>query len=198
MGAVLGWALKLLSNPYVAMALAAVAGAWAIHDHGVKQERRKWEIKMEVAQAERRQKIAEYVVQMSAREVAALEQLRLERGRIKTETQTILKEVTTYVTQIADRRCDLTLGFVELHDGAATGRLPAPGAPAGGLVDQSAGIPLSVAGAAISKNYGACRDNAAEVRAWREWYPRYVEAYKAFAGATPGKSQAVPPTTKGR
>jgi hypothetical protein len=127
-----------------------------------------------------------------------LEQLRLERGRIKTETQTIVKEVTTYVSPIADRRCDLTRGFVELHDGAATGRLSASGAGAGGFVDESAGIPLSAAGAAIAENYGACRELAAEVAAWRSWYPRYVEAYKAFAGTAAGKSEAVLTTPKGR
>ena len=179
-------------------AAAGVVGALLWWRHAaVIQERQAWEAKLEAAHAERREKIADYVVQMSAREVKALEQLRLERGRIKTETETIIKEVPRYVTQIADRRCDLTRGFVELHDGAATGRLPAPGAGASGLIDESAGVPLSTAGVAIAKNYGACRDLAAEVSAWRQWYPRYVEAYKAFTGAVNRKPEKES-LTKGR
>lgn len=87
---------------------------------------------------------------------------------IKVVYRDLIKEVPAYVTPEADRRCDLPVGFVRLHDQAAAG-LPAVSAPAGDVRDAPSGIPLSAASATIVDNYGVAyqwRERAIACETW--------------------------------
>jgi hypothetical protein len=160
--------------------LAAAAGGllWWRHDIGAKATA---ELRREIAESNerRRREVAEYVVDMNARNSALADELRVERGREKTITQTLIKEVTRHVTPLADSRCVVPHGFVLHHDAAWRGST-LPAAP-GGSVDAPSGIPLSRVESVNTENAGACRELLAEVRGWRRWYPDHKARYDALA-----------------
>ena len=183
--------------------LAALAGGlwWLRHDAATQATAG---LRAEIAQAhaQRREEVAAYVVDMSARNTALAGELRAERGRVKTEIQVLKGKVPDYVTPIADGRCIVPRGFV-LHFDAAWGGAALPAAP-GGLVDAPSGIPLSRVESVVTDNAGACRDLLTEVRGWRRWYPDHKAAYDAHASRWNAQSRgaegqpAALPATKER
>lgn len=68
-------------------------------------------------------------------------------------TQTLQREIPTYVTPATDRAFPLPVGFVRLHDAAATGVLPGP---AGATDATASDITASQAADVIAANYGTC------------------------------------------
>lgn len=149
--------------------LAAIAGgvAWLrIHwiNEGVAQEK--------LAEAQRltaAKPAIERVEKGGADITAKTEQhTQVATERIRIVYRDLIKEVPTYVTPEADRRCDLPLGFVGLHDQAAAG-LPQVSAPAVDLRDAPSGIPLSAAAGVIVGNYGVAyqwRERAVACETW--------------------------------
>lgn len=87
---------------------------------------------------------------------------------IRTVTRTLTREVPVYVTVEADRRCDVSAGFVSLHNQAAAG-VPQVPRPAGLVLDAPSGVPLSAVADVVVGNYGTAlewRDAALACRAW--------------------------------
>jgi hypothetical protein len=152
---------------------AGLVFGWHVHD-------KRAAIKAFAAQAqlERRAAVAEYVVDMSARNTKLFADLATERGRIKTETQTLIREVNNYVTPLADTRCVVPAGFVQHHD-AAWGLSDLPAA-APQLVDKPSGIPLSRVESVVSENAGICQEWRSEAIGWRDWYRTNSGAYNAW------------------
>lgn len=188
-----------------AAVLALVAGglAWWRHDIAARATA---ELRAEIAtsQARRREEVAEYVLDMSARNTALVGELLLERGRVKTETRYLKQKVTDYVTPLADSRCIVPRGFVLHFDAAWSGRGAALPGSAGRLVDEPSGVPLSRVEDVVTDNAGACHELLAEVRAWRRWYPEHKSNHDARAArwnaqsrGAAGEPEALP-ATKGR
>jgi hypothetical protein len=71
---------------------------------------------------------------------------------IRWRTQTLIREVPVYVTSDADTRCIVPVGFVRIHDAAASGN-PLP-EPSGLADDAPSGVAISAAAATIIANYG--------------------------------------------
>jgi hypothetical protein len=118
------------------------------------------------------------------------------QARIRTVTQTLLKEVPRYVS--ATVQCpsaasvapgaapaplaaapriaaDVTVGFGLLHDAAARGAaLPAA---AGVDLDAPRGAGMPAVAGTIVANYGVCRAWRDEAGAWRDWYVRQRDAW---------------------
>jgi hypothetical protein len=90
-------------------------------------------------------------------------------------TKTIIEKVPVYVTVASDAQCRVPLGFVRLHDAAATGVLPGASYPAGQSADTASGVALSTVGSTVVGNYGACREAFRQLDGWQEWW-RGVEA----------------------
>jgi len=68
-------------------------------------------------------------------------------------TQAIQREIPSYVTPTTDRAYPLPVGFVRLHDDAATGSLPGPPRD----IDATASdVTTSQAASVIVANYGTC------------------------------------------
>lgn len=170
-----------LSNPIVAVCIA-LAGAWMWHAHDKAAAIRDHDQR---AANERRAAVAEFVVDMSARNTQQRAEWAAQSGQVRIETQTIIKEVSRYVTAAADRACIVPRGFVWHHD-AAWGLSQLPGAP-GGSVDQPSGVPLSRVESVVAENAGTCRELRAEIDAWRKWYAVNATRYNDFARATGGK-----------
>lgn len=75
-------------------------------------------------------------------------------------------EISKYVNNAADAKCQLPVSFSVLHDAAAKNELP----DAARASDASAsGIALSTATSAVVENYGTCFQNAEQLRALQEW-----------------------------
>ena len=68
-------------------------------------------------------------------------------------TQTLQREIPTYVTPATDRAFPLPVGFVRLHDAAATGVLPGS---AGDTDATASDVTASQAADVIAANYGTC------------------------------------------
>ena len=96
------------------------------------------------------------------------------KTEIQYVTRTIIQKVPEYVTVEADARCTVPLGFVVLHDAAATGHPPAP-ATAEQPNDADSGVALSEIVPVIADNYAYTRTLEAQVTGWQEWWKR-VEA----------------------
>lgn len=81
--------------------------------------------------------------------------------RIQTVTKEIIREVPVYVPVGA---CSLPPGWRVLHDAAAAGEVPDPS-----RVPDAAAVDPQSAASAIAGNYGACRENAEQLRALQQW-----------------------------
>lgn len=128
----------------------------------------------------RKAEIATYTAEISVRNAKLMEELKVERGNIRVETKTIVKEVNRYVTPLADSRCPIPDGFVR-HADAAWGLSPLPTSP-GGLVDNPSGISLSRVETVNSENAGAAREWRSEALGWRKWYIDRKSDYDKFNG----------------
>ena len=121
------------------LALAAVLGAaYAWHRAEVRDEVERVNTK---ATEQRRAEVAEFVVDMSARNVKLREQNEADKRARAENTKTLVERIPTYVSRLADSRCVIPRGFVQ-HYGAAWGLSNLPAA-AGQLVDEPSGILLS-------------------------------------------------------
>ena len=77
--------------------------------------------------------------------------------------ETIVKEIPRYVTAQADAACTVPVGFVRLHDAAATGDQLGE---SGGAADAAAsGLALSAVAGTVASNYTECRANAEQLSA---------------------------------
>ena len=166
-----------LSTP--ALIVYALIAAWFWHTNEIANAITAHNNK---ANAARREAVSEYVVDMSARNTAMATELATERGRVKTETVTLQKEVTRYVTPLADAKCIVPVGFVQ-HYNAAWSLSAFPAAPSG-LVDQPSGIPLSRVESINTDNAGAAKEWRVEALGWRRWYVSNKAKHDAFAAST--------------
>ncbi|QOK96348.1 hypothetical protein HF909_07815 [Ralstonia pseudosolanacearum] len=102
------------------------------------------------------------------------EQLKGARGSTVTVTQyvdrvqtirltgdTIIKEIPRYVPIQADASCVVPRGFVRLHDGAAAGAVPDPGA--GDADAAPSGVALSAVAATVADNYTDSHANSEQL-----------------------------------
>lgn len=130
------------------------------------------------------QRLAAAVKKVAKREVVASSitdkaktGLATEQVRIQTVTRTLIKEVPVYVTPAADDRCVVPLGFVRLHDAAASGGASGLPRAAGGPLDAPSGVQLSAVSATVVSNYGVAHDWRAEALTWRSWYAEQKAAW---------------------
>lgn len=99
--------------------------------------------------------------------------LEVEQAKNHTVTITIVKWVPTYVTALADSRCIVPAGFVQLFDASFSNTIPDPiAAPAGGnvgdIVDRPSGVPLSTVSSAIAENAGIAHEWETKARGLRK------------------------------
>lgn len=104
-------------------------------------------------------------------------------------TRTLIERIPANVSPDADRRCELPVGFVRLHDTAALGasseipiaargpEIPGPQPEAAEVLDAPSGVPLSGALAVVVENYGVAAQLRAEVLSWRAWYAAQAAAW---------------------
>lgn len=125
-----------------------------------------------VAQVERLTKAKPAIAHVEAggRAITAAtdQQAAQRQSEIRTVTRVLKERVPVYVTVEADRRCDVSAGFVSLHDQAAAG-VPQVPRPAGLVLDAPSGVPLSAVADTVVDNYGTAhewRDAALACRAW--------------------------------
>lgn len=75
-------------------------------------------------------------------------------------------EISKYINNAADSKCQLPVSFSVLHDAAAKNELPDSARAA----DASAsGIALSTATTTVVENYGICIQNAEQLKALQDW-----------------------------
>lgn len=101
--------------------------------------------------------------------IAAASQKR--QTKIRTETETVVREVTHYVPVDVDRSVVIPWGFVRVLDAAASGAGDPAGLPVGaGQPDSAASdVSLSEIAALSAANDGACRANAEQLAALEQW-----------------------------
>lgn len=89
--------------------------------------------------------------------------------QIRTITRTIIQKVPVYVTAKADSACTVPVGFVRLHDAAASGHLPSPSSAFAFSNDAPSGVKLSAVASTVADNYGTCnaiREQLMSLQAW--------------------------------
>lgn len=188
----MGWILVFNRYTFALAAAAAIAWAgWSWHtskidaavEAAVAARDKHWTGQIETERARHRGLVADWVLEMVARDDAARVRQAREKAERDAQRRQLLKEVTRYVTPVADSRCIVPRGFVLVHDAAAAGTAGPPGAAAvpdgaGGSLDADSGIALSAVGAAVTENYFACHEAIAEVTDWRRWYPEARERWE--------------------
>lgn len=85
---------------------------------------------------------------------------------VREKGETIVKEVKVYVTPEADAACVVPVGFVRVHDAAASGE---PAVPAGDPDAPAEGIALSTVAETIAENYTIAHENAEQLTALQKW-----------------------------
>src|SRR5580704_11131294 len=107
----------MLKFALLATAVAAVSGfaaGWRVHD---------W--RDSSAAVARAAKVVRIVQRQGAVSQALAVHDQAAQDQIRTVTRTIVERVPAYVTPAADRRFPLPVGFVRVHDLAASGAVPA-------------------------------------------------------------------------
>lgn len=166
------------AGKYAAIALACIAliFGFALHERHVGRD---GERKTEAARLVAAQKLnAKREAKAQAITDTAKTQITAERVRIQTVTKTLIEKVPYYVTAKADADCTVPLGFVRLHDAAASGSAGLPSS-SGGPLDAPSGVPLSAVASTVTANYGTALDWRAEALGWRDWYLAQAKAWNA-------------------
>lgn len=99
---------------------------------------------------------------------------------VRERGQTIIKEVPTYVTLQADAQCPVPVGFVRLHDAAATNTVPDPGFT-GNPDAPAAGITLSRVASTVAGNYTTCYETREQLIALQDWVTQIRASAQANA-----------------
>jgi hypothetical protein len=175
-----GW-LKALATSEAArpflIAIVACLALWGVHRLGVNAGVAQETAAEEARIAKVRPVVAK--VETGGKAIAAEAQTHHEQRQvdIRWRTQILKEEVPVYVPQAVDRGFPLPDGLVRLHDAAAVGaKLPAaPDRP----VETASDVTASQLGDAFVDNYATCYVWQSEALAWREWYPRQAELWKA-------------------
>jgi hypothetical protein len=157
--------MKYLSAILTALLLATVAMlAWEHHRAGV--------LGADLVKAQ-----TTIAVDGFALSGAAISQREVTRyvDRVRVVHDTVVKiqrEIPAYVPPTVDARFAVPVGFVRVHDSAATGvPLDAPG-PADAA---SSGLAFSAVADTVAGNYGLCRETAEQLTALQTWV-RQTEA----------------------
>jgi hypothetical protein len=79
---------------------------------------------------------------------------------------TLTKEIPVYVTAQADAACSVPVGFVRVHDAAASNDLPGPADAADA---QPSGLALSAVAGTVVDNYATCHAAVEQLKALQAW-----------------------------
>ena len=147
--------LKPLALLLAALLLAALAViAWQRHHTAV--------LSSHLADAQAKQFAALFEASAAKLDVKIITQY-VDRVRVIHDTTHILqREIPSYVTPATDRAFPLPVGFVRLHDAAATGIVPGP---AGAADATASDVTASQAADVIVSNYGTCLEIRAQLNA---------------------------------
>jgi hypothetical protein len=133
--------------------------AWAAHQQGIGYSRAQAEYAKQAKQVdEKRDAIAPPI---AARHQAAVQ-------KIVTITETIIKEVPTYVK---GTDCSMPGGFRVLHDAAAHDQLPDPA-----RIADAAPAPAAAVATTVASNYGTCTEIAQRLTDLQAWVKAQQDA----------------------
>lgn len=150
----------LLTNRWAVLGVA-VAGACLVSYHfGASSVYKDWIQANEKAAAEARA----VVVKQQVVTEKIVTQWRTRTVKVKGDTEYIEKEIVRYVPASADPV--LSRGWVQLHDAAATGAVPAPAA---GIDVGAPAVASSAALRGVVQNYGTCHQTEAQLLALQAW-----------------------------
>jgi hypothetical protein len=86
---------------------------------------------------------------------------------VRVRGETIIKEIPVYVTAEADARCTVPVGFVRVHDAAASNT---PLAGTASPADAGAsGVALSAVAATVTNNYTTCHEIREQLIGLQNW-----------------------------
>lgn len=105
------------------------------------------------------------------------------RNRLQTKTVTLTKEVPVYVPASAVLACTVPIGFVLLHDNAASRSTTTTTLPESfaGIAGADSGFKLDHVASIIETNYGKCNEAFATLDGWKDWYTKAKAIYDAWA-----------------
>lgn len=160
--------LKALADWRVLAVIAAVlALLWGLHEtrraDGAEQAR-----KAALAALEAAQKASAAKDRQASASASVDQHSQAEINQIHQTTTDNLKTVKAYVSPVADSKCIIGVGAVQLLDATARG-VTLPAAPSG-LPDADSGVGLSDILQADITNAGSYRQAVAKGDAWDEWY----------------------------
>lgn len=92
---------------------------------------------------------------------------------VKVKGDTIVKEVPVYVNKEANARCDVSTGFVQLHDAAAKND-SVPGTT-GTTNEKASGVELSDVATIVTGNYTKYHEVKEQLLALQEWVRKQQE-----------------------
>ena len=157
---IISFAMKYWKPLAVSLLVAAIYGAGWIEGAG--HINTKWEAEKKtnaLAAAEQEKRQAEDQIKVVTVYVDKIKVVH-DKGAI------INKEVPAYVPPDADADCTIHMGFVRLHDAAATNTIPGPTRDTDAA---PAGIALSTVAETLADNYQRCHENIEQIKAWQQW-----------------------------
>jgi hypothetical protein len=178
---VIGAALKFLAGwkGYALVAViclaAGAAGGWEARDlYADRADGKRAEGRVKtVERIVYRERAADDITQRIGEESAA------RQVQIRTATRTIIEKVPVHVTAEADADCVVPVGFVRVHDAAATGDEARLSEPPGQPDDAASGIALSAVAETVTFNYGVARETRQQLIDLQGW----VREQQALADA---------------
>lgn len=196
-----------LLNPWVLLGLLAAALAIAVSSEQFGENRQENADKAKLLAEERKtsaerdkryEAVAQLVVDQGKRDAAAALELEQAHARVIVVTKFIREKVPAYVTPLADSRCIVPVGFVQLFNAAASGQADqadtsAPATTGGLSVDRPSGVALSAVGTRTVDNFGTCHELETQVAGWKK-YGHEVDAWSVKVNAIFSEgARAAPP-----
>lgn len=150
--------LGIALTAFLVLAAAATGGAWLTSRYRAAQQR--------AATAEAT--VASLRTQLANTDAGVTTVTRyVDRVQtIQVKGDTIIKEIPRYVPVQADAACAVPVGFVRLHDAAATGTVLNPGT--GDADAAPSGLALSAVAGTIASNYTDSRADAEQLSALQQ------------------------------
>lgn len=135
----------------------------------IKAKAKAWAAALAEQQAEHERVLSEISIK--------LERFRRENSKLKGE----LSDTKRFVSVAADSACVVPVGFIWLHDAAASGSsagIPASPTPGAAVnADAASGVALSQVAEVAVHNYSLAREWRVQLIAWQDWYGQWQAWY---------------------
>jgi cell division protein FtsB len=115
-------------------------------------------------------------LEQASKEVTTkIEKVYIEKTKIiKEKGDVIVQKVPEYISKDADAKCDVSNGFVVLHNSAVKNEIPNTTRE---FNEKSSGVEISTVGRTVAENYTTCNEVREQLKSLQDWIKQQETLY---------------------